>query len=303
MSIEATALSRRFGERIAVDGVTLTVGAGELVALLGPNGAGKTTTLRMLAGLIAPTSGHATVAGLPVSAADSAGRVRRQIGLLTETPGLWDRLSVWTNLDTYARLYGVADPQGAVVRVMERLGLRDRASDVAAVLSKGLRQRVALARALLHEPRVLLLDEPTAGLDPAAARDVRDVVLDVRRQGAAVLWCTHNLAEAEQLADRIGVVHTRLVALGTPADLRATAGGEVAVVEVEGDAHRWRPVLDATGARTLAIEGTCLRVAIGSGLLVPDIVTALVRGGARVQAVRTEGPTLEQVYLSLVGEP
>ena len=221
--IDARGLTRRFGTRVAVEDVTLTVAAGEIVALLGPNGAGKTTTLRMLAGLLAPTSGGGSVAGVPLTAAPDA-ELRARVGLLTETPGLWDRLSVWTNLLTCARLYGVSDAAARVRAVLDRVGLADRASDVTAVLSKGLRQRVAIARALLHAPPVLLLDEPTSGLDPAAARDVRRHIVELARDGAAVIVCTHNLGEAEALADRIAILKTRLLAVDTAQGLGVRSG-------------------------------------------------------------------------------
>lgn len=221
--IDARGLTRRFGARVAVTEVTLEVAGGEIVALLGPNGAGKTTTLRMLAGLLAPTSGSGTVAGVPLTSPPDAA-LRARVGLLTETPGLWDRLTVWTNLLTYARLYGVVDAPTRVRDVLDRLDLGDRAGDATAVLSKGLRQRVALARALLHAPPVLLLDEPTSGLDPAAARDVRRLVADLARDGAAIVVCTHNLAEAESLAGRIGILKTRLLAFDTAHGLGVRPG-------------------------------------------------------------------------------
>lgn len=222
-AIDVRGLTRRFGARLAVEDVTLAVGAGDIVALLGPNGAGKTTTLRMLAGLLAPTFGTGSVGGVPITAVSDTA-LRARVGLLTETPGLWDRLTVGTNLLTYARLYGVADPAARVRAVLDRLGLADRKGDVAAVLSKGLRQRVAIARALLHAPPVMLLDEPTSGLDPAAARDVRRLVADLARDGAAIVVCTHNLAEAEALAGRIGILKTRLLALDTAHGLGVRPG-------------------------------------------------------------------------------
>ena len=222
-AIDARGLTRRFGTRVAVEDVTFAVATGEIVALLGPNGAGKTTTLRMLAGLLAPTTGGGSVAGVPLTSTPEA-ELRARVGLLTETPGLWDRLTVWTNLVTYATLYGVADAPARVHAVLDRLGLRDRADDVAAVLSKGLRQRVAIARALLHAPPVLLLDEPTSGLDPAAARDVRRLVTDLARDGAAIVVCTHNLTEAEALASRIGILKTRLLAFDTAHGLGVRPG-------------------------------------------------------------------------------
>ncbi len=222
-AIDVRRLTRCFDARVAVEDLTLTVAPGEIVALLGPNGAGKTTTLRMLAGLLTPTSGLGTVAGVALGGRPHA-TLGARVGLLTETPGLWDRLTVWMNLLTYARLSAVTDPAARVGQVLDRLGLADRASDLAAVLSKGLRQRVAIARAILHAPSVLLLDEPTSGLDPAAARDVRAIVAALAREGAAVVVCTHNLAEAETLAGRIGIVKTRLLALDTPAGLGVRPG-------------------------------------------------------------------------------
>ena len=168
-------LTRHFGSRVAVADVSFALAAGEIFALLGPNGAGKTTTLRMMAGLIAPTSGAVHIDGQQVTAR-SAGRLRAAIGFLTESPGLWDRLTVRQNLLTYARLYKLADPGQAVARALALFGLADRADDRTAQLSKGLRQRVALARTLLHDPRIVLLDEPTSGLDPESARTVRDLI-------------------------------------------------------------------------------------------------------------------------------
>lgn len=302
-AIEVAHVSRSFGAREAVQDVTFAVGYGETLVLLGPNGAGKTTTLRMLAGLLVPTSGRATVAGVDVASPAEATRLRAQIGLLTEVPGLWDRLSVELNLLTYARLHGVAAPAAAVHRALDRLGIAGRGRDVAATLSKGLRQRVALARALIHGPRVVLLDEPTSGLDPEAAKDVRDVIRTLRSDGAAVVVCTHNLAEAEQLADRIGVVKTRLLAVETADALRARAGLESPrlVIDVEGDAVVWRGQL-APWADEVTVAGPRMRLRLRRGGATPDVVASLVGAGARVVAVQQEQPSLEQAYLALVGE-
>ena len=171
--ISARSLSRRFGSRIAVDDVRFDVARGEIVALLGPNGAGKTTTMRMLAGLIAPTSGTVAIDGVGWDAATGSA-LRSRIGFLTESPGLWDRLTVRENLRIYAGLYGLAGPVTPWIRALETFGLAPYASTRAAELSKGSRQKVALARALLHEPGILLLDEPTSGLDPEVTRSVRE---------------------------------------------------------------------------------------------------------------------------------
>jgi ABC-2 type transport system ATP-binding protein len=217
--ISAVALTRHFGSHAAVQDVSFEVSRSEIVALLGPNGAGKTTTMRMLAGLIAPTSGSVVIDGSALTRSTGT-RLRGRIGFLTESPGLWDRLTVRENLSIYAGLYEVARPRECVDRTLAVFGLSDRAATRAAELSKGMRQKVALARALLHEPPVLLLDEPTSGLDPEVTRDVRRLLEERRSAGCAILVSTHNLDEAERLADRVAVLDRRLLALDRPAMLR-----------------------------------------------------------------------------------
>jgi ABC-2 type transport system ATP-binding protein len=278
----AEQLTRVFDDRVAVRDVSLTVKAGEIVCLLGPNGAGKTTTMRMLAGLILPTSGRIAINAVEISAA-TAGQARGFVGLLTEAPGLWERLSVRTNLLTYARLHGVANADQRVDEMLRHVDLFDRAGDAAGKLSKGLKQRVAIARALLHQPPVLLLDEPTSGLDPASARHVRDLIVDLRSEGRAILVSTHNLAEAEELADRIGILNTQMLAFDTPAALRRAHHGNRVVIEFEGSTEPVEKSINALSD-------------------IPDIVASLVRDGRRIVRVTPTQRSLEDVYLDLVGD-
>jgi ABC-2 type transport system ATP-binding protein len=276
----ADRLTRAFGDRLAVRDLSLSVSSGEVVALLGPNGAGKTTTMRMLAGLILPDAGTMTINGVAVSAA-TANHARRAVGLLTETPGLWERLTVRANLLTYARLHTLGDPQRHVTRVLEEVDLADRADDSAGKLSKGLKQRVALARALIHQPPIVLLDEPTSGLDPSSARQVRQLIAGLRAQGRAVLVSTHNLVEAEQLADRIAVLKTQLLAFDSPGALRNRGEGVAVTIEFEDGSQHTTTVTDLSA--------------------VPGIVSRLVNEGRRIVRVTPDRRSLEDVYLSLVG--
>lgn len=280
--VTAEHLSRVFDDRVAVHDVSLTVNAGEIVCLLGPNGAGKTTTMRMLAGLILPSAGRIAINHIDI-AASTAGQARSSVGLLTEAPGLWERLSVRTNLLTYARLHGLRDSERRVDETLAHVDLLDRAKDAAGTLSKGLKQRVAIARALLHQPPVLLLDEPTSGLDPASARHVRDLILDLRSEGRAILVSTHNLGEAQELADRIGVLKTQLLAFDTPAALKQARAGAHVVIELEG-------------------SGTPVERAINTLSDIPAIVAALVGEGKRIVRVTPSERSLEDVYLELVGD-
>ena len=298
--IRATRLTRLFGKRAAVEDVTFEVCPGEIFGLLGPNGAGKTTILRMLAGLISPTSGEASVAGIPLTKT-TIDRVRGQVGLLTEAPGLWDRLSVRVNLLTYARLYQLPCPEAVVSKALERFGLADRTNDLAAELSKGLKQRVALARALLHDPPVVLLDEPTSGLDPENAKQVRDLIRTLRKQQRTVIISTHNLDEAERLSDRVGVLRGRFLAVARPEELRHRMFGTRVRIQLDGDAGSLVPEATAAGARDVTAAGGELAFAASNPEAVtPAVVRALVLAGGRVLRVAGDETPLEEIDLALV---
>jgi ABC-2 type transport system ATP-binding protein len=277
----ADCLTRTFGDRLAVRDLSLSVAAGEIVALLGPNGAGKTTTMRMLAGLILPTAGRIAIDRVPITP-QTAAQARRSVGLLTEAPGLWERLTVRVNLLTYARLQGLHHPEQAVADVLELVDVADRADETAGTLSKGLKQRVALARALIHRPPIVLLDEPTSGLDPASARHVRDLVAGLKNDGCAVLVSTHNLSEAEELADRIAILKTHLLAFDTIAALRH-----------DGE--------DITVAIEFADRTSDIRI-VKALSEVPAIVRELVASGKQIVRVVPDRRSLEEIYLELVGE-
>lgn len=297
--IAARDLTRRFGPRTVVDGVSFTVEPGEVVALLGPNGAGKTTTMRMLAGLIAPTAGEITLAGTRLTAA-SGSALRRRIGFLTEAPGLWDRLTVRENLTIYGGIYDVPTPIGAVDGLLDAFGLRPHASARAAELSKGMRQKVAICRTLLHDPDILLLDEPTSGLDPEVSRAVRDLLQVRRGRGCAILLSTHNLDEAERQADRIAVLHHRLVAIDTPAALRRRLPTAVVTVRVADAAESWLMAARAVDPHAQADAASLTFNVADLDRDTPRIVAALVAAGAAILEVRPELPALEDVYLHLI---
>jgi ABC-2 type transport system ATP-binding protein len=298
--IEIRNLTKRFGDVLAVDGLTLSVSEGEVFGFLGPNGAGKTTTVRMLTSLIAPTDGTATVNGYKLGERDID--IRRTVGILTETPGLYDNLSAEYNLKVYANLYEVPDPDAAVERYLRMLGLWERRFDPAGTFSKGMKQKLAIARALLHEPRILFLDEPTAGLDPEAARLVRDFIADLAEEGRTIFICTHNLDEADRLCDFIGVFKTRLLVVDTPAALRSQLFGRKVVFHLRR--------ADETLTSMIAVLPFVTEVRlVDDKLLVtlddpethnPEIIRMLVGAGVDVQFVGELRHSLEDVYLQLV---
>ncbi len=296
--LTASHLTRRFDSRVAVDDLSFTLAPGEIFALLGPNGAGKTTTLRMLAGLIAPTSGTVHVNGELMTAA--AADLRGRIGFLTEAPGLWDRLTVYDNLAVYARLQGVAPVHARVTAALELFGIANRASDQTAQLSKGLKQRVALARTLLHDPSIVLLDEPTAGLDPESAHETRALILRLRSEQRCVVISTHNLDEVERVADRVAVIRSRLVALDTPDALRSRLFGKRLSITLTEPASKYDSIVRGSGATDVIVEERMLSIAVGEAPETPTIVKALVDAGAKIVSVVPEERPLEEVYLRLL---
>jgi ABC-2 type transport system ATP-binding protein len=293
-------LTKRFGDKPAVDGLTLEVNSGEVFGFLGPNGAGKTTTIRMLAALIAPTGGEAWIAGLKLGEQDDA--IRSRVGILTESPGLYDRLAVARNLEFFAALYDVQDVPGQVEKYLRMLGLWEKRHEPAGTLSKGMRQKLAIARALLHEPEVLFLDEPTSALDPEAARLVREFLATLKQEGRTIFLCTHNLDEADRLCDRIAVFNTRLLALDTPTALRRTLYGRTVVFHLVRNEPRFAECLkDFDFVHEVQTMDNKLVVTLETPEAEnPALVRALVQAGAEVQFVGEVRRTLEDVYLQLV---
>jgi len=284
----------------AVDGLGIDVARGEIFGFLGPNGAGKTTTIRMLSALIRPSSGEAVVNGYRVGEQNT--EIRRSVGLLTETPGMYDRLSAGYNLRLFAQLYGVEDADGQVEKYLRMMGLWERRGDVVGGFSKGMRQKLALARALLHEPDLVFLDEPTAGLDPEAAHMVRDYIRQLKEQGRTVFLCTHNLDEADRLCDRIAVFKTRLLVVDTPAALRRKLFGRRVVFHLAGDATALTPaVRDFTFVQDVqAIDNKLVVRLDDPDTQNPQLIRALVNAGAAIQFVGELRYSLEDVYLQLM---
>jgi ABC-2 type transport system ATP-binding protein len=297
--ISASHLTRRFDDRDVVHDVSFDVGRAEIVALLGPNGAGKTTMMRMLAGLIASTSGAVVIDGVSWTRTAASG-LRHKIGFLPEAPGLWDRLTVRENLATYAALYGLGRPDAVIDRLVDFFELTRHQHARAAELSKGTRQKVALARTLLHDPKILILDEPTSGLDPEVTRDVRRLLDERRRQGCAILVSTHNLDEAERLADRVAVLQQRLLAIDTPALLRRRLIGWSIGIKVAGNAADFLDIVRSFDA-SATTAGQIITIRLSDpDRDTPALVRALVDAGAAVLEVRPELMPLEDVYLHLV---
>ena len=299
--IEAQKLTRKFGAITAVSDLDLAVEKGEVFGFLGPNGAGKTTTIRMLAALIAPTSGSATVAGFRVGRENRS--IRQNVGVLTETPGLYKRLSALDNLLFFARLYGVNSPEKQAERYLRLFELWDRRDQLAGGFSKGMRQKLALARALLHEPQVLFLDEPTAGLDPEAAKVVRDLIETLRTRERTIFLCTHNLDEAERLCDRVALFKTRLVALGKPSELKERMYGRRTVVRLLDPPAGIEDALDLPFIKQIERDDGALVISLTDPEREnPILVKRLVELGAKVQSVSELDVRLEEMYLDVMEE-
>lgn len=306
--ILADGLEKKFGSVTAVDHLSFEVDSGEVLGLLGPNGAGKTTTIRMLACLISPTGGSASVCGFAVTHEQS--KVRGRVGILTENPCLYERLTAYENMEFFAQAYGVSSQEqreGRIRELFDFFDLWDRRAGKVAYLSKGMKQKLAIARALVHKPPVLLLDEPTAGLDPESAKEVRDMVTQLsQHEKRAVLLCTHRLEDAEKLCSRVMIVNKgKCIAAGTPEDLEkkliGAASLEVVLKLPSPEAA------DLVGrlrfVRSLKADGARLLMALDDpNSSAPEIVDVIVRAGGRILSVNPLKPSMEEIYLKLIGE-
>jgi ABC-2 type transport system ATP-binding protein len=315
--IETTNLTRTFGNVTAVDGLTLTIAEGEVFGLLGPNGAGKTTTIRMLAGMIGKTSGTARVAGCQVGDPADSRRLRGLIGLMPEEAGLYPELSAARTLDFYGRLYRVPRELRAerAERLLTMLDLWDRRDARVRTFSKGMKQRLTIARALIHDPPVLFLDEPTANLDPEGAKTVRDFLLKLRQEKRTILLNTHQLAEAERVCDRVGILHRSLVAVGTPDSLRRSASEHATAIQLtmvtdaivaaarQAVQQGVRQGVRQAGHPDVTIDGNTITVPVDKPERDnPGLVQAIVAAGGEVQFVTGIVPSLEEAYLKLLGD-
>jgi len=304
--IDTENLTRKFGDLTAVDSLTLHVEEGEVFGFLGPNGAGKTTTVRMLCCLIAKTSGKARLGKYMTDKEADCLKIRKMVGLLPENVGLYENLSAYRNLDFYAQLYEVPEQKRRenIERLLKMLGIWERREDAVGTFSKGTKQKIAIVRALVHEPQILFLDEPTASLDPEAAKTVRDFILELKKEKRTIFLNTHNLDEAERLCDRIGILRTKLIAVDSPKNLERSLYNRKTIIHLES-------VTEAVLAAAKNMPFVKSAMTNGNKLILdmdnpekdnPALVRAIVGAGGNVQYVTELKSTLEDVYLKLIRE-
>jgi ABC-2 type transport system ATP-binding protein len=303
IAIETRNLSRRFGRVVAVDSLTLRVREGEIFGFLGPNGAGKTTTIRMLSGVLAPSEGSGTVAGFDIARHPEA--IKRRVGYMAQRFSLYGDLTTRENLDFFGGIYRLRaqERRQRVGEALERTGLIPYADQLAEALSGGLRQRLALACAIVHRPRILLLDEPTAGVDPGSRQVVWDLLYGIGREGTTIFVTTHYIEEAERCRSVGFMHHGRLLAYGTPEQCKQGMAEDLLELTAEPPARALDAVRGLDGVVGAAFYGNAIRVFVRSAAEMADVLQVrLAEAGIAVQDLRRVRPTLEDVFLSLTRE-
>jgi ABC-2 type transport system ATP-binding protein len=303
--IQTNNLSKSFNDFLAVDSININVGAGQVLGLLGPNGAGKTTTVRMLTSILRPTRGWARIAGYDV--VQQAAQVRASVGVLTEQHGLYNRMSAIDYLDFFGQLYELnpATRKKRCLELLEQFGLPTKIYKAIGEYSKGMRQKLALARALLHQPQVLLLDEPTSAMDPESSRLVRDAIRNLRSAERAIIICTHNLAEAEELSDQIAIIRSgRIIAQGAPQKLKASLLGPAEYeLRLNQNLNGNQPDLPA-GVQLTASGANWIRYSSSSPERDnPQILKAFIDHELPVVSLHEIPRSLEDVYLQAINTP
>jgi ABC-2 type transport system ATP-binding protein len=303
--IETENLTKKFGDLIAVENVTLKVNQGEIFGFLGPNGAGKTTTVRMLCCLISKTSGYAKVGGYEIGLPENALNIRKIIGLVPDNVGLYESLTAYENLDYYGTLYRLSDSKRKESNeyFLKLLGLWEKRDALTGTFSKGMKQKLAIARALIHNPEIIFMDEPTANLDPESAKTVREFILELKNEKKTIFLNTHNLYEAQRVCDRIGILNTRLMAVGTPQELERSVQGRKTVIQLRQVGKTILDSLKRIEVKNMLIEGNKLTLdVVNPEEENPDIVNAIVSAGGRIETVTVTSSSLEDAYLKLVKE-
>lgn len=302
--IEVNNLGRKYGDEFAIRNLSFQITKGEIFGLIGPNGAGKTTTIRILCCLISPTEGDARIGGLNLNDRINSNKIRKMIGYVPDNVGLYERMSAYENLLFYGKLYDYPKNElpGNIEKYLRIVDLWDERNKPVGSYSKGMKQKVALARALVHKPELLILDEPTANLDPESARNIRDLILNLKKEGRTILFNTHNLDEAQRVCDRIGVLKTTLRAVDTPENLREKYGNEkLILVKLESVTDKIVETLNRSGyavlnhdAGSLTIESSHLEDAS------QNIIELVMKEGGKIRSINEQNSSLEDVYIRLV---
>jgi len=303
--IETENLTRKFGDLTAVDNVTFKVNQSEIFGFLGPNGAGKTTTVRMLCCLISKTSGFARIGDYEIGNQEDTLKIRKIIGLVPDNVGLYESLTAYENLDYYGTLYRRTDAQRKESNeyFLKLLGLWEKRDALTGTFSKGMKQKLAIARALVHDPEIIFMDEPTANLDPESAKTVREFIRSLKKEKKTIFLNTHNLDEAQRVCDRIGILNTKLMAVGTPQELERFVRGRKTVIQLRQVNEAILDSLKRLQVKNMVRDGNKLTVdVLNPEEENPDIVSAIAAAGGRIETVTVTGSSLEDAYLKLVRE-
>ena len=304
--IEVKNLTKQFGEVTAVDSLTFHVAKGEIFGLLGPNGAGKTTTIRMLCCLISKTGGEAQIGGYSIGNGADSLAIRKLIGLVPDNLGLYEELTAYENLDYYGKLYECPEAQRKekIEYYLKMMELWEKRDQPVSDYSKGMKQKVAISRALIHDPKLLFFDEPTANLDPEASKVVRDIILKLKTEGKTIFLNTHNLDEAQRICDRIGILSTKLLAVNTPEELEKTVWGNIrTVIQVEQINDQILAAVRNLNPKDLSVEENKIILVLADPQKEnADFVQAIVSAGGRIQNVTQLNPGLEETYLKVIQE-
>lgn len=294
-------VSKKLGGRQILNKVSFTIETGDIFGYLGPNGAGKTTTIRILLGLMLPTTGRISLLGKNINIDEN----RRYVGFVLETDGLYDQMSAQDNLAFYGKLYGITQSSERIQEILSLVRLKDRAKDKVAAYSKGMRQRLALARAMMHNPEILVLDEPTAGVDPTGQVEVRQIILDMAARGKTIFFSSHNLDEVQRICNRIALINRGVIQLyGETEKLqRQMSKSEV---RLETSTAIPETVLndlrDLPGINIIKVEDRTILLSAGDITGIPDIIEFLVKKNVRIEQVKRREATVEEIYTSILKE-